>query len=43
MVTGKGSSDKSILEKDVITYLNEHRQCVVGTLINDIPFVAKVY
>jgi len=37
------SSDKSILEKNVISYLNEHRQCVVGTSFHDMPFVAKVY
>jgi len=38
-----GSSDKSLLENNIISYLNEHRQCVVGTSVNDIPFVAKVY
>jgi len=43
MNKSKDSSDKSILEKNVISYLNEHRQCVVGTSLNDIPFVAKVY
>lgn len=43
MGTGKERSHKSIVEKDVITYLHEHRQCVVGTSLNDIPFVAKVY
>lgn len=43
MDTGKKSRGKSILEKNVINYLNEHRQCVVGTSVNNIPFVAKVY
>jgi len=43
MNKSEGSSDKSILEKNVISYLHEHRQCVVGTSLNDIPFVAKVY
>ncbi len=37
------SSEKSLLEKNVINYLNEHKQCVVGTSFKDIPFVAKVY
>jgi general stress protein 26 len=36
-------SDKSLLEKNVISYLHEHRQCVVGTSLNNIPSVAKVY
>ena len=43
MVKSKEGSDKSIIEKNVINYLNEHRQCVIGTSLNDIPFVAKVY
>lgn len=43
MDKGKEVNDKSILEKNVINYLDEHRQCVIGTSLNDIPFVAKVY
>ena len=43
MNKSEGKSDKSLLEKNVITYLHEHRQCVVGTSLNNIPFVAKVY
>jgi len=43
MGTNEENSDQSILEKNVIRYLNEHRQCVVGTSLNDMPFVAKVY
>jgi nitroimidazol reductase NimA-like FMN-containing flavoprotein (pyridoxamine 5'-phosphate oxidase superfamily) len=43
MDKSKEGSDKSILEKNVISYLNEHRQCVIGTSLNNIPFVAKVY
>ena len=43
MNKSEGSGDKSLLEKNVITNLHEHRQCVVGTSLHDIPFVAKVY
>ena len=31
------------LEEKVIKYLKEHRQCVIGTAVNNIPFTAKVY
>ena len=43
MNNSQDSSDQSQLEKNVIRYLKEHRQCVVGTSLNDTPFVAKVY
>jgi general stress protein 26 len=31
------------LKEKVVKYLKEHRQCVIGTSVNNTPFVAKVY
>ena len=37
------NDDKSTVGQNAINYLNEHKQCVVGTTCNNTPFVAKVY
>jgi nitroimidazol reductase NimA-like FMN-containing flavoprotein (pyridoxamine 5'-phosphate oxidase superfamily) len=37
------TSDRDLTEKNVIEYLRDHRQCVVATSLNEIPFAAKVY
>ena len=29
--------------KNITEYLKKHRQCVIGTCANNVPFVAKVY
>ena len=37
------NANELTLKEKVAKYLIEHRQCVIGTSINDIPFTAKVY
>lgn len=39
----KDNIQQSQLQENVMRYLKDHRQCVIGTCLDDMPFLAKVY